>query len=554
MGSTTIKGVHDNLQTLISGTSAVDTNISLATMADLTGMESGIPSVQISSGGTDLRLNNFEILNTNAVGNTTGYYKYMRNGASLGDFSNMFFVTNSGTYKFRAFKNSTTIYKNGSSLATISTAMSSTTASLVRGDRIEGNKPFMINHNTYPALTGSYAGFAGYAFATRVDRNAPMGLQIISLEAGNTIQLLYTTSANAEVTSMVIEQTWGSVTQYSAVTCTLSSTRNYFIYATKPVCVYRHRDSLDSMPIYPMTSEPKFGWFSTDGHILMTNNATAHRAGTTTQRKILIGNSNGVLTTEVNTTPAAVSVRIDSAISTTAKGGHRLLGPGVKTFSDPNDSGVAKPMQLFSCEQQADGDGSEMAPHVASTAMNKFTVMPDATSNYVAFIAKSAGSISRYDSNGCLHGTQTFTGSSTYTVYTTRFTTAIAGDFFSANTECFGFTDLNATQDDETVLFMGDSIDAPTCGTGGTDCNVIELAYAGTFGCERACTLACSEYYTDAASGDVPSTGNHIYDNESCACEGGEGTVYYSNKCGQRTGLCFAVKAATCQITEITDC
>ena len=126
MGSTTIKGVHDNLQTLISGTSAVDTNISLATMADLTGMESGIPSVQISSGGTDLRLNNFEILNTNAVGNTTGYYKYMRNGASLGDFSNMFFVTNSGTYKFRAFKNSTTIYKNGSSLATISTAMSST--------------------------------------------------------------------------------------------------------------------------------------------------------------------------------------------------------------------------------------------------------------------------------------------------------------------------------------------------------------------------------------------------------------------------------------------
>ena len=66
-----------------------------------------------------------------------------------------------------------------------------------------------------------------------------------------------------------------------------------------------------------------------------------------------------------------------------------MLGPGVKTFSDPNASGVAKPMQLFSCEQQADGDGSEMAPHVAYGAMQKFTVMPDATSNYVAFIAKS---------------------------------------------------------------------------------------------------------------------------------------------------------------------
>ena len=143
----------------------------------------------------------------------------------------------------------------------------------------------MINHNTYPALTGSYAGFAGYVFATRVDRNAPMGLQIISLEAGNTIQLLYTGTGDAEVTSLTLEQSWGGVTQYSAVTCNLSSTRNYFIYATKPVCAYRHRDSLDSMPIYPMTSEPKFGWYSTNGHILMTNNATAHRAGTTTQRK-----------------------------------------------------------------------------------------------------------------------------------------------------------------------------------------------------------------------------------------------------------------------------
>ena len=116
MGSTTIKGVHDNLQTFISGTSALDTNISIATMADLTGMEAAIPSSTITGGGDDLSLNNFEILGTNAVGNTTGYYKYMKNGAALGDFSNMFFISVAGTYKFRAFKNSTTIYKNGSLL------------------------------------------------------------------------------------------------------------------------------------------------------------------------------------------------------------------------------------------------------------------------------------------------------------------------------------------------------------------------------------------------------------------------------------------------------
>ena len=209
-------------------------------------------------------------------------------------------------------------------------------------------------------------------------------------------------------------------------------------------------------------------------------------------------------------------------------------------------------MQLFSCEQQADGDGSEMAPHVAYGAMQKYTVMPDATSNYVAFIAKSPGSISRYDSNGCLHGTQTFTGSSTYTVYTTRFTTAIAGDFFSANTECFGFTDLNATQDDETVLFMGDSIDAPTCGTGSTDCNSISLAQGDN--CERACGIDCSTFYTDANDATDMGVGNYIYDNSSCNCEGGEGTLYYSNKCGQRSGSCFVVNAEDCRIGEVQEC
>ena len=557
MGSTTIKGVHDNLQTFISGTSALDTNISLATMADLTGMEAAIPSSTITGGGDDLSLNNFEILGTNAVGNTTGYYKYMKNGAALGDFSNMFFISVAGTYKFRAFKNSTTIYKNGSSLATITTAMSSTTASLAVGDRIEGNKPFMLNNNTYPALTGAYAGFAGYTFATRVDRNALMGLLIISLEASNSIQVAYTTVGNSEVTSLTVEQTFNSVTQYSAVTCNLSQTRNYFIYATKPICVYRMRASLDTMPLYPMTSEPKFGWYSTNGHILMTNNATANRAGTTTQRKILIGNSNGVLTTEVNTTPAAVSVRIDTDISTTAKGGHRFLGPGVKTFSDPNDGGTADPMQLFACEQQADGDGSEMSPHVAYGAMQKFTVMPDATSNYIAFIAKSSGSISRYDSNGCLHGTQTFTGSSTYSVYTTRFTTAIEGDFFSANTECFGFTDLNASQDDETVLFMGDSIDAPTCGTGGTTCREITLARstAAEGACARACTLDCTTYYTTTPADESLAVGGFIYENSSCSCEGDAPLVLvYSDKCGLRTGFCYTMDPDTCEIAEITEC
>jgi len=116
MGETHIQGVWANLLTLISGTSSTVANTSIGTLADLTGMEAGIPSSTITGGGDDLSLNNFEILGTNAVGNTSGYYKYMKNGAALGDFSNMFFISVAGTYRFRAFKNSTTIYKNGSSI------------------------------------------------------------------------------------------------------------------------------------------------------------------------------------------------------------------------------------------------------------------------------------------------------------------------------------------------------------------------------------------------------------------------------------------------------
>ena len=445
MPTTTIKGVHDNLQTLISGTSAASTNITMGTMADLTGMEAGIPSSTISSEGKNLDLDDFSILDSNAVGNGTGYYRYMKNGAALGDFSNMFFIGVAGTYFFRAFKDSTTIYKNGSSVATISTAMSASSATLAVGDRIEGNKPFMLNNNTYPNLTGAYAGFAGYTFATRVDRNSPMGLMVISLVALNSIQVSYTTTGGADITSLTIEHTLTNVTQYSAFTCTLDDTRNYFIYSTKPICVYRMRASLDTMPLYPMTSEPKFGWYSTNGHILTTNNATANRAASTTHREIKVLNSNGGVNTEINTSPAALSVYSLIGVSTNSRGGHHFLGPGAKTISDPDNGSTEFPMQLFTAESQGDGSGSEMTPHVSSKAFGKFTVMPEATSQFVAFISDTPGSIARYNSDGCLHGTQTFTGSASNTVYTTRFDTGIKGDFFSANTECFGYTDLNAS-------------------------------------------------------------------------------------------------------------
>ena len=88
---------------------------------------------------------------------------------------------------------------------------------------------------------------------------------------------------------------------------------------------------------------------------------------------------------------------------------------------------------------------------------------------------------------------------------------------------------------------------------GQANCNVIELGLS-TFSCGRACIADCIEYYTDAEAGDLPTDGNHIYDNSSCECEGGEGTIYYSNKCGGRSGNCWTVRQADCVVVGVSEC
>ena len=175
------------------------------------------------------------------------------------------------------------------------------------------------------------------------------------------------------------------------------------------------------------------------------------------------------------------------------------------------------------------------------------------TGSWAAFISTGSTIIERYNSAGCLQGTQTFTGNSTQTVYTTKFTGAVsAGDYFSANTSCVGYADVNTSQNDERILFMGDSIDAPTCGTGAT-CNTVELAVDAE-GCGVACGEECSTYYTDGAADSI-TTGDRIYDNSGCNCEGGSDTyTYYSNKCGTRSGSCYKVLLADCKVYEITEC
>ena len=93
--------------------------------------------------------------------------------------------------------------------------------------------------------------------------------------------------------------------------------------------------------------------------------------------------------------------------------------------------------------------------------------------------------------------------------------------------------------------------DKKSCGQ--ATCNVIELGFH-TFSCGRACVADCTEYYTDAEEGDLPTDGSHIYDTANCECEGGEGTVYYSNKCGGRSGVCWTVRQSDCVVVGVSEC
>tara|TARA_R110001583_G_scaffold77454_2_gene210826 strand:- start:823 stop:1194 length:372 start_codon:yes stop_codon:yes gene_type:complete len=89
-----------------------------------------------------------------------------------------------------------------------------------------------------------------------------------------------------------------------------------------------------------------------------------------------------------------------------------------------------------------------------------------------------------------------------------------------------------------------------SCGT----CNTILLG-AHTFSCGRACLVECSTYYVDKDVSVSPlGVGDHIYDDSGCECNLPEGLIYFSNKCGLRSGICYTVNNLTCEITNTSDC
>ena len=88
----------------------------------------------------------------------------------------------------------------------------------------------------------------------------------------------------------------------------------------------------------------------------------------------------------------------------------------------------------------------------------------------------------------------------------------------------------------------------------GSVCNAIALA-GSDLNCGRACAADCLEYYVDKNVSISPlGVGDHIYDNSDCECNLPEGVIYFSNKCGLRSGVCYTVEHESCLIISVADC
>ena len=230
----------------------------------------------------------------------------------------------------------------------------------------------------------------------------------------------------------------------------VSSTRNYFIVADAPIACYVYKTAgsgmADTLQLYPMDQDDKFGAFSAGGHMFLTNNASQNRSGANVTQQLFNRSSNGGSTTERNASSASPSVYIDVSPGQTS--GTFFTGP-VQKIQAGNGCLVAG-------EQQADGNGSEMTPFVSTKAFGKATILTSAA-DWATCISNSAYTVRRRNSDGALLGSTTMTGDATRNIYFARFTNLSAGDVLEIPSGgMIVYSDNDTAQDDERINIMSD--------------------------------------------------------------------------------------------------
>ena len=448
MANESLNNLADNLNNLsqtYDGSYTPASNDTLGVMADIVGYAADIPTQTVASGDEIALFKNFKGW-ANADANWNGY-RLMQNGGTQAQseaYCNSFIVPRATTLTIYALRDSTTIYKNTTSQGTIN-AGSSTSVSVAVGDLIQASRPVNIRTAQYD-LGVIYMGWSGYAFAHRRDRNSGATLTMASLAGNTSYQVLYTTSDGLQTS--LTSQNAGSITNaYDTATATLSSTRNYFIIANNPIACYVHYTSgtgmNDTLPLYPMDQDAKYGAFSAGGHMFLTNNASQNRSGANVTQQLFNRSSDGSSTTERNTSSSSPSVYID--ISPGQTSGTFFTGP-VQKVQAANGC-------ICTAEQQADGNGSEMTPFVSNKTFGKATIITSAT-DWATCIGTTALTVYRRDSGGNILATQTMTGDATRGIFFTRFTNLSAGDVLETSGNMIVYNDSLTSLDDERINIM----------------------------------------------------------------------------------------------------
>ena len=426
--------------------------------------------------------------------------------------SNTYVVMYASNYTARGFSltTSATIFKNGSSQGTCTRTSTLALNSLSVGDVITGTEPFIIYENSFPGQQGLYCGYAGYSFATRRDRQTKKLVVFNPTNKTCQIQLLFTSTSDANVTSMTSLST-STINSGDIFSTTISTTGNYFLY-TSELCVawQGFSPSGDTIMLYPLSQEPKYGFFSSDGHVFATNNAEASLqntgGGSTIKGATTAGGSANIISTLGTGDGNAYGC---DGVNATLKAGSFFSGNACKVF---NDSGVdcTSPGTLFTAESQADGNGSEMTTFTGERAHAR-GCMSGAGAAWVAIVgAGYSGStgqdlIMRFNSAGTFQEGKSFSGQTgTNAIKKAYFgngsgtgISANAGDFFWCTTNVQGYQDTDSTDKDESNMIMTNFVQLPAV-------NSFVLYGEGYEDCEEACDAANSGL--DAFTVYSPST------------------------------------------------
>ena len=438
----------ENLSSAYENSYSAGSNVNIKYIPDYIGYDAGLPNSIYSGGGNNIQLKgsfeDFARYNSSWSG-----YRRQRNLGPGGEneYCNQFVVARTSTMTLYALRNNTEIYNNFAPVGTIN-AGDLITVLGSQGDIISTTRPINIRSaNMDPGV--AYLGWMGYAFAHRQDRYSGTTLFVYAPNTTN-VQLLYTTTDN--YASSLTSQATITISAGSYWTQSMLTTRNYYIYANKPVTCYAYNvdgsGMRDTLPLYPMDQDDKFGAFSTGGHILTTNNAGIVREGLGTSQIIYNRSSNGSSTTEVNQLSAASSVNTDTAPVLTSAG--FFSGPVQKVQTGNNN--------LFTCESQGDGNGGEMTPFVSNKAFGQATILTS-TADWATCIAEFGATVVRRNNFGNVLSSQIMSGTATYNLYFTRFTGLNAGDILETTdgTPMICYYDADSTLDDERVSFMSNS-------------------------------------------------------------------------------------------------